>query len=210
MGQTRRPEVGAERLRQGHHGTAEHQSGQQPAHLGARHRQEAIGDATAKIGHGGGRAIQHPHVFHPQLGVDATLGQSLSGAGQQRMGRDPGSPEQATHLQAPALLEGGAGGETKGGGALQLALQLQHAPAGFGGRTQVGLKATAKPHALAGIGAVQEAQWVAGTRGGCAEAKQEQEAGQSQQHRQGGPARDGPEPGRWTALGVQGVQGLPG
>jgi hypothetical protein len=118
-------------------------------------------------------------VFHPQLGVDATLGQSLSGTGQQRMGRDPGSPEQATHLQAPALLEGGAGGETKGGGALQLALQLQHAPAGFGGRTQVGLKATAKPHALGGIGAVQKAQWVAGTRGGCAEAKQEQEAKQA-------------------------------
>jgi len=152
MGQTRRPEIGAERLRQGHHGTTEHQSRQQPTHLGSRHSQEAIGDATAKIGHGGGGAIQNLQLIHPQLGVDAPVGQPLGRAGQQGMGSRPGAPQQAIHLQTPALLQSGAAGEAQGGGTLVFTLKLKHTPAGAGSRAQIGLEPAVQAHAQADIG----------------------------------------------------------
>jgi len=121
------------------------------------------------------------------------------------MGSRPGAPQQALHLQTPALLQSGAAGEAQGGGALVLTLKLKHTPAGAGSGAQIGLETAVKAHAQAGIGWGQQAQWVAWTRGSRAEGEQDQQAGQSQQHRQGGPTRDGPKPGRWTALRVQGV-----
>ena len=147
------------------------------------------------------------------------MGQTLGRAGQQGMGSRPGAPQQALHLQTPALLQSGAAGEAQGGGTLVLTLKLQHTPAGAGSRAQIGLETAVKAHAQAGIGWGQQAQRVARTRGRRAESKQDQQAGQSQQHRQGGPIRDGSEPGRGSALRVQWVsrsrlrvrgEGLPG
>jgi hypothetical protein len=112
------------------------------------------------------------------------------------MGGQPGAPQQAIHLQAPTLLEGGATGEAQGGGSFVLTLKLKHTPAGAGSGTQIGLEAAVQAHGQASIGCCQQAQRVAGIRGSRAEGEQEQQARQSQQDRQGSPARDGPQPGR--------------